>query len=114
MPCHTAAAHNPSALDSTRTSRSSPRKTWLTEQGTGRAQDSVGSAFAFAAIVHLGATLPARLLRCVLNCAEMVRLKTAESDARFSGGGILPTGTPWLAIQVGEEVLGEPEMKRSE
>ncbi|MBT2515703.1 enolase C-terminal domain-like protein [Arthrobacter sp. ISL-30] len=34
-------------------------------------QDTVGSAIAFAAIAHLGETVPARLLRCVLDCEDM-------------------------------------------
>jgi hypothetical protein len=59
-------------------------------------QDTVGSSFAIAALVHLGATVPARLLRCVLNCQEMVTLKAAECDARFTEGGVLPGGSPEL------------------
>ncbi len=73
-------------------------------------QDTVGSSIAFAGIVHLGATVPPRLLRCVLNCEEMVTLKTAEFDARYTGGGILPSASPGLGLTVDEAVLGEPCM----
>ena len=44
-------------------------------------QDTVGSAIAFAAITQLGATVPEKLLRCVLNCDDMVTLKTATSTS---------------------------------
>lgn len=73
-------------------------------------QDTVGSSIAFAAIVHLGATVPTRLLRCVLNCEEMVTLKTARFDALFTGGGILPASSPGLGITVNEDVLGDPDV----
>lgn len=71
-------------------------------------QDTVGSAIAFAAVVHLGATIPPRLLRCVLNCEDMVTLRTATFDAITSDGGILPPAAPGLGIDVNEAVLGEP------
>ncbi|WP_211902110.1 mandelate racemase/muconate lactonizing enzyme family protein [Saccharopolyspora erythraea] len=73
-------------------------------------QDTVGSSIAFAAIVHLGATVPARLLRCVLNCEDMVALKTAEFDRLVTGDGILPGSSPGLGIAVDEAVLGDPVM----
>lgn len=73
-------------------------------------QETAGSSIAFAAIVHLGATVPARSLRCVLNCADMLTLKTAEFDARLTGGGILPAASPGLGIAVDEAVLGPPVM----
>lgn len=73
-------------------------------------QETTGSSIAFAAIIHLGATVPARLLRCVLNCEDMVALKTAKADAVFTGGGVLPGGSPGLGITVDEDVLGEPAM----
>jgi L-alanine-DL-glutamate epimerase-like enolase superfamily enzyme len=73
-------------------------------------QDTAGSSIAFAAIVHLGATVPTRLLRCVLNCEEMVALKTAQFDALSTGDGILPASSPGLGITVDEDILGEPNM----
>ena len=73
-------------------------------------QETTGSSIAFAAIIHLGATVPTRLLRCVLNCEDMVALKTAKADAVFTGGGVLPGGSPGLGITVDEDILGEPIM----
>ena len=73
-------------------------------------QDTTGSSIAFAAIVHLGATVPTRLLRCVLNCEDMVTVKTAEIDAVFTDGGVLPAGSPGLGITVDRGVLGDPVM----
>jgi L-alanine-DL-glutamate epimerase-like enolase superfamily enzyme len=71
-------------------------------------QDTVGSAIAFAGIAHLGATVPEKLLRCVLNCDDMVTLKTAEFNYTQHDGGILPPEAPGLGITVNEDVLGEP------
>lgn len=53
-------------------------------------QETAGSSIAFAAIIHLGATVPTRLLRCVLNCEDMVALKTAKIAAVFTGGAFSP------------------------
>ncbi|WP_077488842.1 mandelate racemase/muconate lactonizing enzyme family protein [Sinomonas mesophila] len=71
-------------------------------------QDTVGSTIAFAAIAHLGATVPERLLRCVLNCEDMVTLQTATFDVVRDGGRILPPELPGLGIDVNEDVLGDP------
>ncbi|MFE4833545.1 mandelate racemase/muconate lactonizing enzyme family protein [Arthrobacter sp. NPDC056691] len=71
-------------------------------------QDTVGSAIAFAGIAHLGATVPEKLLRCVLNCDDMVTLKTANFDVIRRDGGILPPETPGLGLEVDEGVLGKP------
>jgi cis-L-3-hydroxyproline dehydratase len=73
-------------------------------------QETTGSSVAFAAIIHLGATVPTRLLRCILNCEDMVTLKTAKIDAVFGGGGVLPAGSPGLGITVDRDVLGEPAL----
>lgn len=71
-------------------------------------QDTVGSAIAFAGIVHLGATVPERHLRCILDVRDMVTLVTADFDAQVSEGGILATRAPGLGINVRRDVLGEP------
>ena len=71
-------------------------------------QDTVGSTIAFAAIAHLGATVPERLLRCVLNCEDMVTLQTAKFDIVRDAGRILPPELPGLGIEVNEDVLGDP------
>lgn len=71
-------------------------------------QDTVGSAIAFAAIVHLGATVPERYLRCILDCRDMVTLVTADFDAPVEKGGILPPNAPGLGLTVRRETLGAP------
>ena len=63
---------------------------------------------AAAAAQREGATVPTRLLRCVLNCEEMVSLKTAHFDAVRAGDGIMPTNAPGLGITVDHDVLGPP------
>ncbi|WP_427005444.1 mandelate racemase/muconate lactonizing enzyme family protein [Pseudarthrobacter sp. H2] len=70
-------------------------------------QDTVGSAIAFAAITHLAATVPVRLLRCILNVEDMVTLETARFNAIRGDGGILPPEAPGLGIEVNEAVLGD-------
>lgn len=71
-------------------------------------QDTVGSMIAFAAIVHLGATVPPDLLRCILNCDEMVLKRTAKFDYQVTEEGILPPDVPGLGITVDESVIGAP------
>jgi L-alanine-DL-glutamate epimerase-like enolase superfamily enzyme len=73
-------------------------------------QDTVGSSIAFAAIAHLGATVPPGLLRGVLNTEDMVTVKTAALDIRYCDGGVLPGGSPGLGVTVDEDALGEPVM----
>ena len=71
-------------------------------------QDTVGSTIAFAAIAHLGATVPQRYLRCILDCRDMVTLKTAEFDAPVTDGGVLAPASPGLGVDVNHDVLGDP------
>ncbi len=71
-------------------------------------QDTVGSMIAFAGILHLGATVPERLLRGVLNCADMVTVQTAALDVRRYDDGLLPPDAPGLGLDVDESVLGTP------
>lgn len=71
-------------------------------------QDTVGSDIAYAAIVHLGATVPPDLLRCVLKASDMVTLTTAKFEPIEVEGGVLPPNAPGLGIEVDESVLGEP------
>ncbi|WP_433505563.1 mandelate racemase/muconate lactonizing enzyme family protein [Pseudonocardia halophobica] len=73
-------------------------------------QETTGSAVAFAAIVHLAATIPPRLLRGVLNTQDMVTLRTARFDAPVLDGGVLPPTAPGLGVDVDEDVLGAPVM----
>lgn len=71
-------------------------------------QDTVGSTIAFAAIAHLGATVPERLLRCILDCRDMVTLETATFDAPVKDGGVLTPLAPGLGITVNRDVLNAP------
>ncbi|WP_166417160.1 mandelate racemase/muconate lactonizing enzyme family protein [Cochlodiniinecator piscidefendens] len=71
-------------------------------------QDTVGSTIAFAAIAHLGATVPEQYLRCILDCRDMVTLQTAEFDAPVRDGGVLVPNAPGLGINVNRETLGNP------
>jgi L-alanine-DL-glutamate epimerase-like enolase superfamily enzyme len=71
-------------------------------------QDTVGSTIAFAGIAHLGATVPERFLRCILDCRDMVALETADFDAPVKNGGVLTPTVPGLGIDVKRDVLGEP------
>lgn len=71
-------------------------------------QDTVGSTIAFAGIVHLGATVPERHLRCILDCRDMVTLITADFDAPVRQGGVLAPMAPGLGITVNRAALGDP------
>ena len=71
-------------------------------------QDTVGSTIAFAGIAHLGATVPQRNLRCILDCRDMVTLQTAEFDAPVTDGGVLAPQVPGLGLSVNRETLGDP------
>ncbi len=71
-------------------------------------QDTVGSALAFAGIVHLGQTVPERNLRCVLDCRDMVTLETANFDAPVMYGGVIAPTASGLGVTVKREVLGTP------
>jgi L-alanine-DL-glutamate epimerase-like enolase superfamily enzyme len=73
-------------------------------------QETAGSTIAFAAIVHLGSTIPTRLLRCVLNCQDMISVKNAKLDAVFTESGVMPSGSPGLGLTVDHQVIGEPAM----
>ncbi len=71
-------------------------------------QDTVGSTIAFAGIAHLGQTVNARWLRCILDCRDMVTLETARFDAPLINGGIRVPKTPGLGLTVDRSLLGEP------
>lgn len=71
-------------------------------------QDTVGSDIAFAAIVHLGQTVPKRNLRCILECRDMVTLKTADGDFPLRDGHVVAPSAPGLGIAPRLDVLGEP------
>ncbi len=71
-------------------------------------QDTVGSTIAFAALLHLGQTIPAKYLRCVLDTRDMVSIQTAQLDAPILDGGVLAPRQPGLGISPDRSVLGEP------
>lgn len=71
-------------------------------------QDTVGSSLAFAAILHLGATVPPASLRGVLNCEDMVTVRTASLDTVRTGDGIVPGTSPGLGATPLPDVLGDP------
>ncbi|TDQ47322.1 L-alanine-DL-glutamate epimerase-like enolase superfamily enzyme [Actinomycetospora succinea] len=71
-------------------------------------QDTVGSSLAYAAILHLGATVPPRSLRGVLDCEDMVTRKVAALDTVVTPDGVLPGRSPGLGATVDEEALGDP------
>lgn len=71
-------------------------------------QDTVGSNIAFAAIVHLGQTVPEKFLRCVLETRDMVTLKTADGPFHVNQGRITAPQIPGLGIQPRLDVLGQP------
>ncbi|UIJ91823.1 mandelate racemase/muconate lactonizing enzyme family protein (plasmid) [Sinorhizobium meliloti] len=71
-------------------------------------QETTGSDIAFAAIVHLGQTVPERNLRSVLECREMVTLKTADGPFEVVNGLVRAPKLPGLGITPRLDVLGEP------
>jgi len=73
-------------------------------------QDTVGSDISFAALLHLGQSVPEQNLRCVLDVRDMVSLKTARIDAPIKDGGVIAPDAPGLGITVDRTALGDPVM----
>ncbi|KAL4958488.1 enolase 2-phosphoglycerate dehydratase [Aspergillus filifer] len=71
-------------------------------------QDTVGSDISFAAIVHMGQTVPERNLRCILETRDMVTLKTADGPFEVVGGRLRAPSVPGLGVTPRMDVLGEP------
>lgn len=71
-------------------------------------QETTGSDIAFAAIVHLGQTVPERNLRCLLECRDMVTTQTADGDFAVIDGRVVAPDAPGLGITPRLDVLGEP------
>lgn len=76
-------------------------------------QDTTGSDIAFAAIVHMGQTVPKKYLRCVLECRDMVSIKTADGDYVVKNGFIIAPQSPGLGITPRMDVLGEAVLSYS-
>jgi cis-L-3-hydroxyproline dehydratase len=71
-------------------------------------QETTGSDIAFAAIVHLGQTVPEKNLRCVLESRDIVALKTADGPFEVRNGRVTAPNLPGLGITPRLDVLGEP------
>jgi len=71
-------------------------------------QDTVGSDIAFAAIVHMGQTVPERCLRCILEPRDMVTVKTADGTFEVVEGRVTAPSLPGLGITPRMDILGEP------
>lgn len=71
-------------------------------------QDTVGSTIAFAGIAHLAQTVPARNLRCILDCRDMVTVQTAQFDAPVVDGGVIAPDAAGLGLTVDRAQLGDP------
>lgn len=71
-------------------------------------QETAGSEIAFAAITHLGQTVPAHMLRCILDVRDMYTTITAQFDAPIADGGVIVPDAPGLGLTVDRNVLGEP------
>jgi L-alanine-DL-glutamate epimerase-like enolase superfamily enzyme len=71
-------------------------------------QETAGSESAFAAIAHLGQTVPAHMLRCILDLRDMYTTVTAAFDAPIFEGGIVAPDSPGLGLGVDRDVLGPP------
>ena len=71
-------------------------------------QDTTGSDIAFAAIVHLAQTIPERSLRCILECRDMVTVKTADGDFNIKDNRFTAPTAPGLGITPRLNVLGDP------
>jgi len=76
-------------------------------------QDTTGSDIAFAAIVHMGQTVPKKFLRCVLECRDMISVKTADGDYVVENGFITAPKSPGLGIKPRMGVLGEAVLSYS-
>lgn len=71
-------------------------------------QDTVGSAIAFAGILHMAQATPRRLLRAALDTRAMVSVTTATFDAPVRDGGVAAPDVPGLGVTPDLEVLGPP------
>lgn len=69
-------------------------------------QDTVGSTLSAASIFHMGATVPERLLRSVLDPRDMVTVQTGAFDAPIENGGVIPPDAPGLGVAVDRDITG--------
>jgi L-alanine-DL-glutamate epimerase-like enolase superfamily enzyme len=71
-------------------------------------QDTTGSDIAFAAIVHLAQTVPAKLLRCALDCRGITDKITATGNYAVTDGMVTAPPEPGLGLTPLTDVLGQP------
>ena len=71
-------------------------------------QDTAGSDIAFAAIVHLGQTVPRRNLRCILESRSMVTPVTVPDPIPIHNGLVTAPDAPGLGITPDPDLLGAP------
>ncbi|KAF5859977.1 hypothetical protein ETB97_002174 [Aspergillus alliaceus] len=71
-------------------------------------QGTSGSDIAFAAIVHLGQTVPQRSLRYILESRDMVAVKAADGAFEVHNVYVFAPSTPGLGVVPHLDVLGEP------
>ena len=71
-------------------------------------QDTVGSTLSFAALAHVGSTVPPHLLRCILDVRDMVTLPVGKIDAPITDGGILLGEAPGLGVDVDTSLFPAP------
>ncbi len=71
-------------------------------------KDTVGSAIAFSAIVHLAQTIPAKWLRYILDTRDMVIGETASFDCQLIDGGVVAPKQSGLGVVPNMAVLGQP------
>lgn len=71
-------------------------------------QDTVGSTLSFAALAHLGSTVPPHLLRCILDVRYMVTLPVGAIDAPIRDGGILLGDAPGLGVEIDASLFPTP------
>jgi len=76
-------------------------------------QDTVGSELSFAAVVHLGQTVPTPLLRCVLDVRGMVAVSTGQMDVSMADGGVRAPAAPGLGVDVDVARMGDPVLSFS-
>jgi len=71
-------------------------------------QETAGSQVAFAALTHLGQSIPHRNLRCVLDTRDMYPPITAHVDIPVVDGRIRAPQAPGLGLTINRDVIGEP------
>ena len=71
-------------------------------------QDTVGSEFSFAAILHAAQSTPRHMLRCALDTRAMVAQSTAAYEAPLKNGGVEAPLAAGLGLQPDRDILGSP------